>query len=71
MILFKSNQMLNQALKVKEKRIGFIPMKSTSRKSHQRRSSETFVEFSLENASDIIDNERSKRPIRLLPLHLF
>jgi len=55
---------------VKEKRLRFLPLKTSSRKSYQRRSIESFGEFSMQTINSEIANERSKRPGRLLPLQL-
>ena len=55
---------------VKEKRFGFLPLTLSPKKSHQRRSIEPLVEFSLETIGTAIDKERSKRPGRILPLQL-
>jgi len=53
---------------VKEKRLGPIPLKIKETKLHQRRSVEAFLHSKIE--LDQIELERSKRPIRLLPLHI-
>ena len=55
---------------VEEKRLGHISFKPSLRKSYQRRSVESFVEFSVQTIDTEIDMERWKRPGRLLPLQL-
>jgi len=54
---------------VKEKRLRVITLKTNSKKSHQRRSIETLTEFSVDTNVET-DQDRSKRPGRLLPLQL-
>jgi len=54
---------------VKEKRLGFIPLKYSAVKSHRRRFIQNLIMIPKVEVDEIA-MERPKRPVRLLPSHL-